>query len=347
MRSRFIIRLLLLITTLTPAVPCRAAADASIALVRTERLQKQGLADTITGYGMVGVDPRATFSGNFPVAGQLLRLLVSQGEQVRKGAPLAELAVSPTDALGYTQARSNLTFARSELGRITALAGRQLATRSQLDQARKNLQDAEAALAVQQTVGADRTTRLLSAPFSGIVTQVTAMPGDRLQAGAPLMQLARADRLQALIGIEPEEVGRVHAGMTVRVASVFDEHTVYNGRVSKVFGMINPQTRLVDLVVTLQTGSQPAPTPGTRVKGVISLTRRTGFAVPRRAVLKDDGGPYLFVVQNGRARRVAVKTGLETRDRIMVSGRLTAGDRVVVLGNYELRDGMAVREGEP
>ena len=347
MRRRFITRLLFLITALTPAAACLAAADASSALVRTELLQKQTLAATITGYGMVGVDPRATFSGNFPVAGQLLRLFVSQGEQVRKGAPLAELSVSPNDSLGYSQARSNLVFARSELDRVTALANRQLATRSQLDQARKNLQDAEATLTAQQALGADRTVRRLTAPFSGIVTQVTAMPGDRLQAGAPLMQLARADRLQALIGIEPEEVGRIRAGMAVRVSSVFDERTVVNGRVSKIFGMINPQTRLVDLVVTLRPGSQPHLTPGTRVKGVISLAHLAGFAVPRRAVLKDTGGTYLFVVRNGLAHRITVKTGIETKDHIMVSGRLAPGERVVVLGNYELRDGMAVREERP
>ncbi|WP_298438681.1 efflux RND transporter periplasmic adaptor subunit [Geobacter sp.] len=331
---------------LTMAIFSRPAfpADGPIAAVRTEPLGKRELASTITGYGTVGTDPRNTTTINFPYAVQITRLPVILGEVVRKGAPLVEVSVSPSDAMGFALARSNLEFARAELARVQSMADQQLATRSRLDQAKKNVIDAERALAVQRKLGTDKGSTLISAPFAGVISMVNAAPGDRVPAGTTVVQLARQDRLRVVVGIEPEEMGRIRPGMPVRVSSVFDERVIIAGRVEKVFGMINPQTRLVDVSVALSPGQSSALVAGTRVKGVITLNRRKEYAVPRSALLKDAGGAYLFVVRNGRAHRVAVTPGVESGGMVAVNGRIAPGERVVVLGNYELRNGMEVRE---
>ena len=320
-------------------------AGGPVAAVRTVSLGMHELAATITGYGTVGADPRNTTNISLPYAAQVTRLLAAPGEVVKRGAPLVEVSVSPSEALGFTLARSNLEFARAELVRVQSMAEQQLATRSQLDQARKNVADAERALAVQQQLGTNRGSTMVTAPFAGIVSMVSAAPGDRMPAGTTVMQLARRDRLRVVIGVEPEDMGLVRPGMPVLVSSVFDERLKMVGRVEKVFGMINPQTRLIDVTVTLGPGRAVALVAGTQVKGVITISRRKGYAVPRSAVMKDAAGAYLFVVRNGRARRVAVSTGIESNGMVAVSGMLAPGDRVVTVGNYELREGMAVREG--
>lgn len=341
-----ILRLVFLIVILLP-IDSALAADGPTAAVRTEQLKKQVVAASITGYGIIGTDSLTTANINFPVAGQVSRLFVNQGELVAKGSPLVELTLSVNDALSFSQARSNLDFARSELTRTQSMADRQMATRSQLEQSRKNVSDAEAALAAQQKLGTDIGVKMIHAPFDGIVSQVSVAPGDRLQAGITALQLARRDRMKVIIGIEPEEMRRVRPGMPVQVSPVFDEHRIVNGRVDKVFGMINPQTRMVDVALKLGSKHIPSMAPGTRIKGVITLKNWNGYAVPRRSVLNDTGGAYLFVVRKGLARRVAVKAGIEADGVVAVSGSLEPRDRVVVMGNYELRDGMAVREEQP
>jgi hypothetical protein len=60
-------------------------------------------------------------------------------------------------------------------------------------------------------------------------------------------------------------------------------------------------------------------------------------------VLSDQSGSYVFRVVNGKAQRVAVKPALESQGWIGIAGGLSAGDPVVTLGNYELKNGMAVR----
>jgi membrane fusion protein, multidrug efflux system len=99
----------------------------------------------------------------------------------------------------------------------------------------------------------------------------------------------------------------------------------------------------VDLWIDVP-GSAEALVPGTSVAVRIAVAERTGLVVPRRSVLHDGQGDYVFQVANGKARRVNVRTGLSTDRVTEVSGPLDAALNVVSLGNYELQDGCAVRE---
>jgi RND family efflux transporter MFP subunit len=322
-----------------------SAADNPTVLVQTAPLARQELAATISGYGLVSADPMNTTSINFPHAGQVVSLPVNPGELVSKGTPLVEIATSPADAMTYSQALTGVEFARKELARVRSMADKQLATASQVGKASKDLMDAEAAVTAQRRLGTDSARTLVRAPYDGIVSAVNVAPGDRIQPGATVLQLARRDRLKVVIGIEPEQMRRVKRGMPVRLSPVFDGQMSVAGRVEKIYGMINPQTRLVDVSVSLKPGEAARLVPGLRVRGVISLHRGKGYAVPRQAVLKDARGSYIFVVRERRAHRVDVTPGIENGGVVGISGALAAGERVVILGNYELREGMAVREG--
>lgn len=323
------------------------SADHPVAIVQTVPLRRGELSSTITGYGMVQTDPRGTTVVSLPYSSKITKIMVAAGEVVQKGMPLLEATVSPTDTLRFATAKSDLDFARAELTRTERMAAQQLATRSQLDQARKNVADAERALTVQQAFGTDHKNTVITAPFTGLVGVVSAVPGDQIPAGTTVIQLARQDRLRVLIGVEPEEIGRVQAGMPVQIASVFNQALRLSGRVNKVYGMINPQTRLVDVEVALGPAQKSPLVVGTRVKGVITIGSQKGYLIPRSAVLRDAAGGTLYVVRSGRAHRIPVTVSVEHNGMLAVHGALAHGDRVVTLGNYELQDGMEVREERP
>jgi membrane fusion protein (multidrug efflux system) len=88
---------------------------------------------------------------------------------------------------------------------------------------------------------------------------------------------------------------------------------------------------------------------GESVVGNISVARARGLLVPRAAILPAGRAYTLFTIQNGHAVRHLVAVGLRNTKEVEVKGaNLRAGEPVVVLGNYELKDGMAVRvEGTP
>ena len=83
---------------------------------------------------------------------------------------------------------------------------------------------------------------------------------------------------------------------------------------------------------------------GSRILGRIHLASHPALVVPRSAVLGEAPAAYVYTVHEGKARRIPVQTGLVADGQIEVAGALKAGDLVVVSGNYELGDGMAVRE---
>ncbi len=319
------------------------AEDSPSVQVQTMALKQQTMTDTVSGYGVVSPDTHALQTISLPRAGQIVALLVSAGQVVKKGAPLLEFGTGADAAMSYQQARQAVDFARSEAARVGQLLSQQLATQSQLAAAKKALADAEAALRAQEKMGANRPLERLTAPFDGVVTAVQTAQGDRVAAGAPVVQLARAGGQRVLVGVEPDETARVRPGMVVNVVPVFGAGHPSIGRVTQVFGMINPQTQFVDVLVQLPDAGLM---PGTRVHAEIQTGRHTAWTVPRSAVLSDAQGDYIFQVREGKARRVNVKTGLEHGGLVAVQGAFTDGAPVVSLGNYELQDGMAVRGSE-
>jgi membrane fusion protein (multidrug efflux system) len=333
-------RLLIVLALLAP--PLAAAGDAPSVLVRTEPLRQHTIKETLVGYGTLAPEVSGTVDINLPRPGRISALDVSPGQVVKRGARLLELRTSPGAALGYRQAENALAYARSELARAEQLVAQKLATESQLSAARKALADAEAALEAQRRLGTGTATESVKAPFDGVVVSVGAALGDRVAAGTAVLKLARLAGLRVLLGIEPSDSFAVRAGMPVRLTPVFDAVRTVDAHVAAVHGMVNPQTQLVDVVVRISSGDL---LPGMRVKGEITLATRTGWAVPRSAVLRDGNGDYLYQVRDGVAHRVAITVESDGDRLLGISGSgLDPSLKVVAQGNYELHDGMAVRE---
>ena len=341
MKKNFLIALAIVLLS----GPFKAAwpAEPVTALVQTQPLRQYTLTDRLTCYGTIILDPDKVLNINFSRAGQITRLLVTQGERVKKGMPLLEFETSPQDSAGYVQAQSAVDLARNELARQQSLAAQQLATQSRVAQAQKALIDAEAALAAQKKLGTDRKGEVIVAPFDGLVNVLNAVQGQRVQAGTTALHLTRQDGWHVVLGIEPENLQKIKPGTEVKIASVFEETIRGSGRVQKVHGLVNPQTRLVDVIVALKDQQTIPLMPGMPVRGEILLKQYRGLAVPRSAVLQDKQGSYVFVVRGGLAYRLNVRTGIESKGLVGLSGAFRKDDRVVISGNYELKEGMAVR----
>lgn len=320
-------------------------ADEPSVLVRTAPLKRGRIVTTVTSYGVVALDPRQTVTISFPRPGRVVRLLVTAGQTVRRHEPLLTFATDPAALQGFRQAETALAFAQGELARTERMAAQKLATRSQLAAARKEVTDAQAALDAQSRLGMGCPEAQSLAPFAGIVAAVTAREGDLVAAGTPLLQLSRRGGVRVELGVEPEDSGAIRTGMSVRLVSVFDPKQALTGTVAEVHGVVDPQTRLVEVIVRLPRDRAARLIPGTRLKGEIAIAAASGWLVPRQALLRDAQGAYLFQVDGGHARQVRVTTSGEKDGMVAVRGAFDPRHKVVVLGNYELADGMAVREG--
>lgn len=329
---------LLVVSAASGAEP---APEASV-LIETAVPREQLLKRTVEAYGIIATGEDAVAGISFLHAGQISDLRVRPGQVVDAGELLLGLSTDPSATLSYQTAVATLEFAKRDLARTNILVAQHLATNAQLTAAQKAVDDAMAAVEAQRKLGNDQKTELATAPFDGYVTGLMVALGDRVQPNTTVMKLARTDRLQVTFGLEPEDAVHVKTGMKAVVVPIFTPVRQLNGVVRGVTGSVNPATKLIDAWVDLPAADPLVP--GTAVSVQIVLDEHIGWVVPRDAVLRDQTGDYIFQVIGTRAERVAVKTGIETDKFTEIIGPIDPKRQIVTLGNYELQNGMAVRE---
>jgi membrane fusion protein (multidrug efflux system) len=315
-------------------------------LIETAAPREQILKRTVQGYGTVATSEDAVIGVSFLHPGQISRLRVRPGEVVKAGDVLLELSTDPSATLGYQTAVAALDFAKGDLARTNTLLAQHLATNAQLAAAQKAVEDAMAAVEVQRKLGNDRNKEVINAPFNGYVIALTVALGDRVQPSTTVLKLARTDRVQITVGLQPEDAARVQTGMAAEVVPVFTPDNRLSGVVRGATGTINPATKRLDVWVELVAAEREL-VPGTAVSVEIVLDQHTGWVVPRDAVLHDGKGDYIFQVNGSKAERVPVKTGIETDKYTEITSHIDIKRSIVTVGNYELQDGMAVRESGP
>ena len=327
------------------------AAEKTVVSVQTVRVQRATIAQPVRAYGLVAASASNLTTINLPYVARIVQIRVQSGQTVTRGTPLFVVRADPAVVLAATQAKSAVTLAQGELARTQSLYDKGLATQSQLATARKAAEDARQALAAQNQTGVASGDKIITAPLDGVVLQISAAQGDQVQPGAAILQLAGGSgkdvRANVMLGVEPSDAAAVHAGDTVTLHGLSTSlaKAAADGRVVLVGASVDQQSQLVDVGANVPLG-QSAFIPGTRVSADIATRGGIHWIVPRSSVLKDDAGAYIFqITPQNKARRVAVVTQVENGDRYGVDGPIDGAQALVVSGNYELKDGMAVQTG--
>lgn len=320
-------------------------ADEPSVLVKTAPVIEKTVAETLQAYGTLEPDPDQVLSLSLPHAGLINRVWVRLGQRVEAGDKLLEVVTAPDARMQYLQAQSAVDFARRELSREQRLLEDQLATKAQVDTAQKNLNDAIATLQALKKRGQDVAQETLRAPMKGIITRLDVSQGQRVQADTAAMLIAAEKKLIARLGVEPGDLAEVQTGAPVTVTPLFVPDAKIESSIREIHAMIDPVTQLVEVLAAIPEHQAGRMLLGSRVRASIRLDSHTSLIVPRSAILTEgNNNYYLFTVVENRARRVPVQPGQELDDMVAVTGALQPGDNIVVVGNYELTDGMAVRE---
>lgn len=320
-------------------------ADDAAVFVKVLAVKRGVLTPSIRAYGMVVSNPMAVRNLTASNAAEVTSVQVLSGTEVAKGQVLVELRNDPAVIAAQSQAVGSVDLARGELKRTQGLFALKLATESQLAVARKALSDAQSNLLSLSTLGSRGTVVALRAPFAATVANVVVQTGDRLQAGAPLLQLQQAGASRVLLGVTVENVAALRAGASATIQTPSQSGATLKGRVTAVHRVIDPQSRLMGVEVATDSGSRTLLV-GTGVSAELATSDVSGWLVPRSAVLHDTEGAHVFRVQAAHARRVAVQILGETPAQYAIAAALPAPAMLVVEGNYELTDGMAVREAQ-
>ncbi len=316
-----------------------------VARVETAAVEHKAISETLTTYGGVIAAPGKTHLIAVSFESRVKHILVSAGQVVNKGDVLLEIEETAASLLQLRQAESTDEEAHKELEQAKKRFDLKLATNQELFQAEKAAADAELQLASLRQQGVASTNQIRS-DSSGIVAKVDVEDGQVAVSGSPLMEIVANDDIEVKLGAEPEDIGRIAAGQKVGISLVNDPRSpTIEGIVRLVTQRVNPADRLVDLYVSLPKGTRLLL--AAYVRGEIAIVSRETLVVPRVAVLPNESDFTLYLVYGDRAIEKKVKLGLETASEVeIIDSALQEGDRVVTVGNRELRDGMEVRESK-
>jgi membrane fusion protein (multidrug efflux system) len=326
------------------AAPAPAADSAEpdvTPAVQTALIHSGTLTAKIIAFGPVQAEPSDVTVSSVPFEVRVKRVLVRPGQTVEAAAPLCDVEPSPDTQLQLRQAQVAVQAAKMDLAQTEQRFADKLATNSDLLTSQGNLDTAQLKLD-SLTKGGAGGPQTLKAESGGIVSKVDVQEGQIVAAGGPLVEVAAGNKIEARLGVEPEDAAAIHVGDPVSLTAVgMDSAAPVEGKVSLVSQRLNPDTRLVDVIVSLPPhagllldATVRAELPGATAQGLI---------VPRQAVLPDGDDYKLFTIKDGKAAAHTVTLGLEDDDQAIVAADgLADGDAAVIVGNYELDDGMSV-----
>jgi multidrug efflux pump subunit AcrA (membrane-fusion protein) len=197
--------------------------------------------------------------------------------------------------------------------------------------------------------GAEFQDSPVRAPIAGTVVSIDVERGAEVQPATPLATVSSLDRLRVEIEIPERYASRVRRGMSATFESFAVREDGYRGAVVSVEPTIDPASRSKQVKLRIDGGGDGLE-PGMFVSVGLPLDRvEEAVSVPFRAIVQEGGNEYVYTVEDGAARRVAVRTGIIAQDRVEVVSGLEAGKTVVTEGHQELRPGrpVSVVEEEP
>ncbi len=309
-------------------------------LVRAVAVQPMRFVDRVDAVGTAMANEQVTLAA--PVTERIVRLNFDDGQFIAKGQVMAELAAGQESAqLAEAGAREH--EARQQLDRLNSLKARGFATNSAVDS-----QTALAAQASAQAAEARASIgdRVIRAPFSGWVSLRNISAGAVVTAGTEVAQISDVSRIKLDFAVPETLLAQIRPGQPIAASAAAFPDVPFRGTIATIDPVINPQTRAA-MVRAILPNPDRRLKPGMLLSVSIDAVARMSPAVPELAVVGDGNGSFVFVVEDGKAKRIAIRAGLHQNGVVEVLSGLQPGQRVVTEGVVKIADGQTVRLASP
>jgi membrane fusion protein (multidrug efflux system) len=344
---------------------CHASTDdakeASLPVVQTAPLLRGTAIEELEVAGTLQPLPGLDVKLGALTAGRLLELKKGEGDAVKAGELLARIDPAPLLAQ-VEQAKAQLAQAKAQadnaglkLSRTTRAVTAGVAARQEQEDAQLGNSQADGAVRAAQGAVSAAENQLarseLRAPFDGLIARVFAQPGEPVDAGKIVLEVARTQELELRAAVPAESAARLRNGQTAQVTTPGVQALA---RVIAVAPVIDAATgsATVRLRVANPDGALKA---GGFAKARVAIAQHeNALLAPRTALLPSEDGS----AEPGQARLCSIDkdskvhcTTVQIRDaqggQVEVVSGLEAGAQVIIQGAYALPEGTKVSVGAP
>jgi membrane fusion protein (multidrug efflux system) len=288
------------------------------------------------------------------VAGELVEVSAREGETVKSGQVLARIDQTEVRArvaareADVQAARAQLVWADKNRGTQQALLDKKFISQNAFDNVQSNydvavakLRAAEADLIMAKKSLGDS---VLVAPFTGVVAQRHAQPGERIPLDAKIISVMDLSRLELEAAVPAAEIGKIRVGQQVKFQIDGFGARPFDGRIERINPGTTAGSRSISVYAVIDNPERVL-RGGMFAQGAASLERiEGGLLIPVSAIREEAGQAYVYALGEGTVRRKAVKIGAaDSAGRTQVLEGLASGERIVRNNLGALREGAAVK----
>jgi len=182
----------------------------------------------------------------------------------------------------------------------------------------------------------------LNSPIDGIVVERNATVGASVGTDANLFKIIDLSRVWIDANVFEKDLQQVRPGQEVKLTVPAFPGSTFSGRVILINSVVDPDTRTVKVRTEVANpDSRLKPDMFANVQ-IVTALNRTAISIPQSAVLNDEGKTVVFIAEGNGYKKRQVQAGIQSNDRVEIVDGLSAGDKVVVKGNYLL-----LQQGKP
>lgn len=267
------------------------------------------------------------------VAGEVVEILVEEGDEVSEGQVLARLDGDRL-RLELKETEARLRKLERDYQRNIDLNEKGLISEGDFDRIKFDMEALRAAYNLAK-LEVDYTQ--IRAPIDGVVSERYIKLGNTLAVGDPVFRVTQLDPLVAYLFVPEREFRKIGSGQPAGIAVDALSGPPVVAEVTRVSPIVDPETGTFKVTIEIDD-------PARRIKpgmfariGIVYDTHLDALQIPRSAIVGDEEESAVFVVENSRAVRREVETGFADRGMIEITAGLDDTDEVIVVGQVGLR----------
>ena len=242
-------------------------------------------------------------------------------------------SVSPQE---FDEAKAKQEMAEAEARRaadtLKMLATKRQQALAQIDQAKADVANAQVFVSYAR----------IASPIGGVVMAKHTEVGSTATPGTPLLTIEDGSRYRLEVAVEESQLGKIRMGQRARLRIDALGANDLEGGVSEITPAADPLSRSYTVKIDLPERQDLRS--GVYGKALFTSGRRQAIVIPRKAVTYRGQLAGVFVVDDaGVARLRLIKTGKTYGENVEALSGLNDGERVVVDGVADVRDGARIQ----
>ncbi|MGP1348096.1 MAG: efflux RND transporter periplasmic adaptor subunit [Stomatobaculum sp.] len=289
------------------------------------------------------------------IAGEILRVSFAVGDRVEEGQTLITIRSDALDSLKIQvdSAKIAMDDAQTALQRTQALLSTGAVSQQQLESAQSAANNTRLAWKNAKTQLAQQTDyTAVKAPISGVIETKNVSEHEQANPATPICTISGEGGMSITFGVSEQVMRQLKTGDAIEIekgaAEVSGTVTEISERVSETSGLYHCKA-LVGAAQPAADGSVPDTVFSSGSKAKIKLVSDRAeqvLTVPLAAVNYADGIPYVYVLEDGKAVKRDLETGIYDREYIAVKAGVEETDQVIVSWSNEIYSGVEVMTGE-